>query len=325
MPHSAARARRDALVLDPLQLAWAAGFFDGEGTTSATARLNRPRYFRLAVSVPQSGHAGPPEVLFRFQAAVLGMGSITGPNDDDMYLWRADNFVEAQATVALLWSQLGPIKRAQAAAAMRAVHQQYSSGTYRPRHPRRSTTPRWHVTSSFLRSPRELDLAWAAGFLDGEGPFGLPQKIRRKDGSVWRRLRVSVSQNSEPERPAEVLLRLQRILGGRIERHGDADDFRWLIDSGARVQDVFARVRPWLGTVKQEQAQCVIDIYRSQVRRQGSTTKCARGHPYDNVRVGGAGSKRRCNACARMRSRMRRAAKGIAPRRFKNVARRYNF
>lgn len=59
-----------------------------------------------------------PEVLLRFQAAVLGMGNITGPDDDDMYFWRAGGFSEAQATIALIWSQLGSVKRAQARSAL---------------------------------------------------------------------------------------------------------------------------------------------------------------------------------------------------------------
>lgn len=114
--------------IDREQLAWAAGLFDGEGSAIASARADRPGYLRLEVTVPQCGHDAIPEVLMRFQATVLDMGTITGPDSDDMSVWRASGFQEANATIALLWSQLGPVKRAQAAAAMRAVAQQYASG-----------------------------------------------------------------------------------------------------------------------------------------------------------------------------------------------------
>src|SRR6266542_809380 len=85
-----------------------------------------------------------------------------------------------------------------------------------------------------LRAHRHVDVhklerAWAAGFLDAEGCFGLAHSHARKRGPAWYRVRASVSQHGEVSRPPEALLRLQRILGvGKIERHGDPDDFKWL-------------------------------------------------------------------------------------------------
>lgn len=315
--------------LDPVLLAWAAGFFDGEGTTMAAVRADRPNYRRLEVSVPQCGRTGLPEVLLRFQAAVLGVGNITGPDDDDMYFWRAGGFSEAQTAVALLWPQLGPVKRAQAAAAMRAVQRQYDSGAYTSRGSRRRRPIHAdHLSPAHsLPSPDELDLAWAAGFLDGEGHFGLPRARARKRAPAWHRIKVSATQNGLPGQPPQVLLRLQRIFGGTIERHGEPDDFRWFLEGLPRVVTVFDRVRPWLGTVKQEQARSVIAGFTAQVRVHGDAVRCARGHEYTGIythpRTGRP--KRRCNACARIVSRAKRAAQGIRPRQFKNVARRYNF
>ena len=54
------------------ELAWAAGLFDGEGSTSASDRWSTPH-----LRVPQSGQAEP-EVLMRF-LAIVGVGSIKGP------------------------------------------------------------------------------------------------------------------------------------------------------------------------------------------------------------------------------------------------------
>lgn len=295
----------------------------------AVERSDRPGYLRLETTVPQSGHDGPPEVLFRFQAAVLGMGSITGPDGDDMYFWRAGGAAEAQATIALIWSNLGRVKRDQAAAAMRLVKQQYESGILRPRAPRRRTCRPRHEEHRYLARPaavtRDLDLAWAAGFLDGEGNFGLPRAGARKHAPDWHRIRVSTSQNGEPGLPPEVLFRMQRLFGGAIEVHGEPDDFRWLIEGVDRVESVLLAVRAWLGTVKQEQARSAIDGFRAQIRVHGDAKHCVRGHPYSRVYMSPAGRRNKCNACDRIRARMQRAARGVAPRQFKNPARRYNF
>jgi hypothetical protein len=170
-----------------------------------------------------------------------------------------------------------------------------------------------------------LDLAWAAGFLDGEGHFGLPRAATRKNGPAWHRIRASATQNGLPDRPPAVLYRLQQILGGKIEGHGEPDDFRWLTEGIRRVEEVYLRVRPWLGTVKQEQARAVIQGFASQIRLRGTATHCVRGHEYSGIYLSATGPKRRCNACDRFLRRKKRAAKGIKPRRFKNVARRYTF
>src|SRR5213593_179378 len=155
--------------LDQAELAWAAGFFDGEGSTIARKNTLRPGYRRLEVQVPQSGPGGVPAVLGRFQNAVLGMGRMTARRKDGTFAWRAMLFEEAQATIALLWPFLGPIKRAQALRAMHAVSGQYGAGRYRARRSRRRGRPhRFHLetSTSAAYSKEKLERAWAAGFLD---------------------------------------------------------------------------------------------------------------------------------------------------------------
>lgn len=97
------------------ELAWAAGFFDGEGTT-----YSNPKIRSIAVQVPNADL----ELLKRFQSAVGGLGTIGGPyspssaknvlTKKDMYKWWACNFEHAQAVIAMLWPFLGSYKRAQA-------------------------------------------------------------------------------------------------------------------------------------------------------------------------------------------------------------------
>jgi len=158
-----------------LDLAWAAGLFDGEGCTSARPYKNRPGSVRIQASVSQSSHSAElvPSVLQRFQRAVGGMGSIGAPFLDKRsgtftHQWRACDFEETQAVIALLWSNLSPIKRAQGADALDRFRVQYDA--IRPRY-RTPVRPRRFslLAPGPAASREEQAFAWAAGLFDGEG------------------------------------------------------------------------------------------------------------------------------------------------------------
>lgn len=120
-----------AVVLDLAELAWAAGFFDGEGSTMVHTDKSRPGYLRLEVVVPQSGHGrGVPPVLVRFQKAVGGLCRIVGPEARDIYKCVSGGRLEAMAIVALLWNQLGEVKRRQANEAIKTFMAQYESADF---------------------------------------------------------------------------------------------------------------------------------------------------------------------------------------------------
>ena len=97
-----------------LDLAWAAGFFDGEGCTSLSTRRNS-----IDLTVNQI-HL---DTLERFRDAV-GMGVIYGPRDkpgaQPQWSYRVFGHEQVQAVIAMLWPWLTPWKREQAAAALRA-------------------------------------------------------------------------------------------------------------------------------------------------------------------------------------------------------------
>lgn len=88
------------------ELAWAAGFFDGEGHCSYTNRK-----INLAINQIDT------YVLERFSAAVNGLGKIykpkpkANPNHNDIFMWKTSNFEHTQAVIAMLWEFLSPIKR----------------------------------------------------------------------------------------------------------------------------------------------------------------------------------------------------------------------
>ena len=96
--------------MDPIELAWAAGFYDGEGTTVVCGD-------RIRVGATQAtSDGGPPSVLLRFQAAV-GIGVVRGPyfppgNRRPQWQWYAygDN---AHAAIGRLWPFLTDVKRNQ--------------------------------------------------------------------------------------------------------------------------------------------------------------------------------------------------------------------
>lgn len=107
---------------DQFELAWAAGFFDGEGWVASGMSSNgtKKRYRHLALTISQVD----PEVLERFAKAV-GRGIVRQPYAPDARgnrrpLWRYDAYGHCcvPAIIDLLWPYLSSIKRKQASEAL---------------------------------------------------------------------------------------------------------------------------------------------------------------------------------------------------------------
>lgn len=104
------------------ELAWAAGFYDGEGHISHTTRTTPKDYIKIAVA--QSGEVCPP-VLLKFQK-IVGMGHIFGPytrktkglTKKSFWTWQIADFEHCQAVIAMLWLQLSDYKKEQARIAL---------------------------------------------------------------------------------------------------------------------------------------------------------------------------------------------------------------
>lgn len=103
--------------------AWAAGFFDGEGTIT---RHNGPTRVGPYLAVKQATVAGEvPAVLVRFQSAV-GVGRIGGPyvqrptsrsynpRQRAAFMWYVANGRDVRSVLSLLLPYLTGVKRAQA-------------------------------------------------------------------------------------------------------------------------------------------------------------------------------------------------------------------
>jgi hypothetical protein len=109
------------------KLAWAAGFFDGEGNTGCRKAYSKD-YIRqdgttsnyessnITMQVSQVDRNN----LEKFHDCVGGIGSIEGPykdkreNSSPIYMWRASGIKNVQTITEALWPWLGESKRKQA-------------------------------------------------------------------------------------------------------------------------------------------------------------------------------------------------------------------
>ena len=110
------------MEIDTHELAWAAGFFDGEGCTTNRRAGRLPTCIGLLICIGQSDI----RPLERFKKAVGGLGYIRGPmqkrqGNKPVYRYDTGNFMHAQAILAMIWKWLGPEKREQAIRAMKDV------------------------------------------------------------------------------------------------------------------------------------------------------------------------------------------------------------
>jgi len=99
-------------------LAWAAGFFDGEGSITCTVGEGSRA---IHVEITQAGdEEAPPDTLVKFHSAVGGIGLIRRKkrygtlSKKPLWRWGATSFMHAQAAIGMLWLWLGESKRAKA-------------------------------------------------------------------------------------------------------------------------------------------------------------------------------------------------------------------
>lgn len=301
--------------MDHTELAWAAGFWDGEGSTYLVRSRDRAASYAHA-RLNQASRIGPPEVLLRFQR-VVGLGDVRGPvleeGKEPLYRWEVANRADVIRTLMSLHPWLGIVKRDQFAQVLGLQ----ASETAAP-----------HVASL------TESLAWAAGFFDGEGSVYLA-KHRTHSGYV--RLEAAITQ-SHGGGPPPVLTDFQSILGvGRVRGPypapaGHLPVYRWKAHRRPQIEDLIERLWPWLGNVKRDQAKRAITLVAAQPPLPRGNpawgnrkTHCVRGHEYATARVRpfrGRGKNdlpprdsSQCLACVREYATNVRRRRGIRPRR----------
>lgn len=249
------------------QIAWAAGFFDAEGCSSRTGLYP-------LVTVSQAN----PEPLERFVGAVESAkirGPFTNNGKGTKPMWSAYAYTwRAVSVIRLLLPHLSEPKREQARSAFAWYPIDSALDT-------RSSAP---------PEPRaRIELAWCAGFVEGDGSFSYSAST----GTPV----VSIRQNElQPLERVERALGLGKIYGPYERRETDLSRspyWNYRAHGFERVQAITAMLWPWLGPAKREQAARVLALARAR------TATCVRGHP----KVPG---KRACPACVREHWRMRR-------------------
>ncbi len=122
-----------------------------------------------------------------------------------------------------------------------------------------------------IATSRETDLAWAAGFLDGEGCFSL-SKMKSATHPSQRKLGISVAQKH-----LSPLHRLTEVLEcGKSGTQG-ANYYQWRIQSAPGIKKVVPQVYPYL-VMKKREAQILLEfastvgsLGRKQYRRCGTS------------------------------------------------------
>jgi hypothetical protein len=253
--------------MDRHELAWAAGFFDGEGW----AAKNKSRGVQSRIN--QSDDDVVPEVLVRFQR-VVGCGRIHGPVREegrrDLYYWDVSSRGDVETVANAIWPWLGEVKRAEFAAAL-------------------GDAP---VSADVVPAHTE-QLAWAGGLYDGEGSASVSPH-RTHAGHFSPEVAVTQSGMTRPR----VLERLRDILGcGRIygpytQEGATLPVFRWKAAALSDVEQALYVLAPWIGPVKREQARRVSRTLIEQGRLPRGNpawgnrkTHCVNGHEYATGRI----------------------------------------
>lgn len=115
------------MLIQREELAWAAGFVDGEGHFGLHKTRGRPTDSRGYGSPELTVAQCDRQVLDRLQQA-LNLGVVGGPytpkktNHNLVYLFYVHGFERVQAIICLLWPWLSPVKRKQVKRTLHEYH-----------------------------------------------------------------------------------------------------------------------------------------------------------------------------------------------------------
>jgi len=284
--------------LDEHELAWAAGFFDGDGWAALSRQKGR-RTGQPQARINQSSLDGVPEVLVRFRDAV-GVGRIGGPTIEDgrepLYWWAASSRGDVTRTGELVGPWLSSQKRDQ------------------------------FTTATGLRfaDPPVESVAWAAGLFDAEGSTSLSD---HHSHTGYKVIEAAITQGGAtiPEELVRVHALLERgnVNGPYIQEGANELIYRWRASRADDVRMLLHLLDPWLGQVKRAQALAALRIIdaqpvllRGRLEWGNHKTHCVHGHEYATARLrpyasrSSNGSQRRpskqCLVCVRVQARARR-------------------
>lgn len=180
-----------AIVIDREQLAWAGGFFDGEGHVRGVGNHGYP-----GIHIRQAGSfIQVPDVLVRFHCAVSGLGYTYGPMFDaedikhlPQWTFEAHGFEVVQAIFGMLWPWLGPVKQAQFGLVLRtfaALPVPRRNPGITVGRPLRDACPNGHDYSD--------------AYIDGAGRRSCRKCRMRRSADLYRQQRATTSPRTSPE------------------------------------------------------------------------------------------------------------------------------
>ncbi len=142
----------------------------------------------------------------------------------------------------------------------------------------------------------DLEIAWAAGFFEGEGYF-TSTVANLKSGQQRRYPMVGINNTDHP-----MLVRFHAIVGvGRISSRSVTyspfnakPQWMWRACKRSEVEYVLDLFRPWLSERRLEQAAAVLDELG---KLNGPKSHCPRGHAYSEENTYVWGKYRWCRTC----------------------------
>lgn len=157
---------------------------------------------------------------------------------------------------------------------------------------------------SRVREMTASEVAWIAGFLEGEGSFTASARQR---GSVYVRIQASSTDRDVLERVAAIVgVGTVRVV--RPDPRGSRKQV-WIWGIGAKpdARELALQVQPWLGKRRRSQAQAVLDATATLPIQPVGT--CLNGHRIEGMNRLGRGACRQCNRVAKRRARLRPQAR----------------
>jgi hypothetical protein len=288
------------------QIAWVAGFFEGEG--SATLGVTGARTYSRRLSISNTER----DVLDRAMR-ILGAGQVevvsarSNPAHYKVGLrWATANWVSVERIANEMYPFLGARRR-------EAIHRLFDLPPSR----RRSTEDAGNrelirVTTvkdprAGTRSPETGEWwAWAAGVFEGEGSAVCRPMSRKRPGQWQRRLQVAMSDR-------DVLERFRDVVGAGQVRSTKTPEFThlgarrrpmfiWTCSKWPEIERIARTLLPWLGAKRTGQVGVLLEHPAGPVGRR-SPTHCKRGHPLHGP---GAdlyvyGRERQCRRCHALR------------------------
>lgn len=283
-------------------LAWLAGFWDGEGCVRS-AKTNTTFAYPI-FTMSQAGSEGR-ELCERVHRITDVGGKIDGPFKrkspyTDVYMFRANGYPRVATMTIACWPWLSRTKKDQALAALNAFHDHASGRRQRA-----------DLTTDFLAdalvnrerpTTRREDLAWLAGFWDGEGCCSSLNTVNSRSYPVFTLSQAGPENEALCRRVAAIVGGPASVSGPYVQRNEWNPQWKVRIGGHERVQSMTAACWHWLSRTKRDQAARVLGAYRENHAPRFQRTHCPKcNFPWiePNIVFLPASGGWRCRVCRR--------------------------